>query len=414
MKYLIYKYIRASLKMLFWVSIAAIIAVCIYVFYHSESNILGISFTNPIYEYVKNMYFWVYIVLYFIVFSVLSTFVFISLSHYFNVKRDQRLKIRDRYYRFFTYILTSYFLIDLYRNENQRKKLFLKIKPHLKTRTQILALFQSYLKIQDTITKNLSDDFKLLLNDLNLQIKLESLIYNKDFDDRILAIRMLSFLQIHTCDKQIMVCGDSDNFALRTEAYAGLVRLMEKDEHLLNFIGEKHKLSILDINVIVNEVLKNKKMDINYRALLSSSNQQKIIIGLILAKYRYRKNRNNLILIIEHIGSSNDLINNLAWDALLTLIPDDDCVDIIIDRFENEPDNIKLNILEKSHHVMSKRFFNFLVKIIGKQSLIVKIEAMKIIFKNDFDLLENFMNSENDEIKMAYKETACMYINQQF
>ena len=414
MKYLIYKYISASLKILFWVSITAIVAVCIYVFYHSESNILGISFTNPIYEYVKDMYFWVYLVLYFIVFSILSAFIFIGLSHYFNVKRNQRLNTRDRYYKFFTYILTSYFILDLYRDENQRKKLHLKIKPYLKTRTQIHALFESYLKIQDTITKNLGEDFKLLINDLNLQKRLESLISNKNFDDIILAIRMLSYLQIHTCDKQIMICGNSDNFALRTEAYAGLIRLMEKDEHLINFIGEKHKLSLLDINVIVNQVLKNKKMDINYRALLSSSNQQKIIIGLILAKYRYRRNKRNLILILEHIGSSEDLINNLAWDALLTLVPDDDCVDIIIDRFENEDENIKLNILEKSHHVMSKRFFNFLASIMADQPLIVKIEAMKIIFRNDFDLLDNFMNSENEEIKMAYKETACMYINQQF
>ena len=397
--------------MLFLVSITAVIVVCIYVFYHSESNILGISFTNPLYDYVKDMYFWVYLVLYFIIFSILSAFIFISLSHYFNVKRNQRLNIRDRYYRFFTYILTSYFIIDLYKTENQRKNIFLKIKPYLKTRTQILALFESYLKIQDTVTKDLSKEFKLLINDFSLEKKLKSLIYNKDFDDRILAIRMLSYLQIHTCDKQIMRCGNSNNFALRTEAYAGLIRLMDKDEHLLNFIGEKHKLSLLDINIIVNEVLKNKKMDINYRALLASANEQKIVIGLMLAKHRYRKNRRNLVLILDHIGSSNDLINTLAWDTLLTLVPDDDCVDIIIDRFEKEQDNIKLSILEKSHHVMNKRFFNFLASIIDNQTLIVKIEAMKIIFNNDFDLLESFMNSENEEIRMAYEETACMYTN---
>ena len=409
MKYLFFTHIRGLAKKLIWLSISIFIGVCIYVFYHSETRLLGINFTNPLYEYVENMPFWVYLVLYFIIFSLLSSFIFISLSHYFNIQRSQSLNIRDRYYRFFTYVLTSYFIIDLYKDENHRKNLLLKIKPFIKTRKQVLALFESYLRIQETLTKNLSVDFKLLLNDLNLQRKLESLIFNTDFDDKILAMRMLSSLQIQTCDEQIIICGESKNFALRTESYAALIRLMEKDEHLLNFIGEKHKLSILDINIIVNEVIKNKKMDINYRALLSSANEQKIVIGLMLAKYRYRKNKKNLVLILDHIGSSNDLINNLAWDALLTLVPDDDCLDLIIDRFENEQDDIKLNILEKSHHVMSKRFFNFLASIMEHQTLIVKIEAMKIIFQNDFDLLESFINSENDEIRMAYEETACMY-----
>ena len=411
MKYLFFTHIRGLAKKLIWLSISIFIGVCIYVFYHSETRLLGINFTNPLYAYVENMPFWIYLVLYFIIFSLLSAFIFISLSHYFNIQRSQSLNIRDRYYRFFTYVLTSYFIIDLYKDENHRKNLLLRIKPFIKTRKQILALFESYLRIQETLTKNLSVDFKLLLNDLNLQRKLESLIFNKDFDDKILAMRMLSSLQIHTCDEQIIICGKSKNFALRTESYAALIRLMEKDEHLLNFIGEKHKLSTLDINIIVNEVLKNKKMEINYRALLSSANQQKIVIGLMLAKHRYRKNKKNLVLILDHIGSSNDLVNNLAWDALLTLVPDDDCVDLIIDRFENEQDDIKLNIIEKSHHVMSKRFLNFIASIMEHQTLIVKIEAMKIIFENDFDLLESFMNSQNEEIKMAYDETACMYTN---
>jgi len=406
---IISKYLSTFLKKLVGLGIITFIAVCIYVFYRSESNILGINFTNPVYEYVENIPFWVYIVLHFTVFSIVSAFLLTSLSHYFNIQKSRSLNIKDRYYRFFTYVLTSYLIIDLYKDENHRKKLLLRIKPFIKTRKQILALFKSYLRIQETLTTDLSGDFKHLMNDLNLQKKLESLIHDQDFDNRILAMRMLSYLRIHSFDQQIFKCAKSRNFALRTEAYAALIRLMEKDEHLLNFIGEMHKLSILDINIIVNEVLKNQKMDINYRALLSSANQQKIVIGLILAKYRYRKNEKNLILILNHIGSSNDLINSLAWDALLKLVPDDDCVDLIIDRFENEPDHIKLNILEKSHHVMSQRFLNFLASSIEDQTLIVKIEAMKIIFQNDFDLLEDFMNSQNDEIKMAYKETACMY-----
>ena len=409
MIYTTYKYFKAAVNVIIWMFLTSFLIICTYVLHHQESRLLGIDFINPLYEYVKHLPVWAYFVLYFILFSISSVIVFICLSLYFDIKVSQELNIKRKYYRLFTHILTSYFIIDLYKDKDPQKIVINRIKPLVKKRIQILALLESFLRIQELLTKDLSNDFKLLINNLKLQKKLKLLIFNKDFDNKILAMKVLSYLQIHTYDKQIIKYAKSENFALKTEAYAALIRLTEKDELLLNFIGENDKLSIIDINIIVSTVLRDKNISINYTALLSSVNPHKIAIGLILAKNRYIKT--NLVLVLNYIGSPNNLINKLAWDALLTIVTNDDCVDIIIERFENEQDDIKLYILEKSHHVLSKRFFNFLTSIIEHQTLVVKIEIMKIFFINDFDLLETFVNSQNEEIIMAYKETSCMYIN---
>ena len=387
----------------------AAIGVCI--FFLQESVLIGIHFNSFSYELIENMPVWIYVVICFIVVSVLCLFVFIGLSLYFDLRRSWYETLKERYYQFFTIILTTFFITEVYADQDNRKKLLRRIKPFVKSRIQLIALFDSYLRIQEMLTTDLSEDCRFLISVLNLQRKLDDLINYRRFDDKILAMRMFSYLRIHSCENQIINCAKSDNIALRTEAYAALVRLMEKDEYLIHIIGEGHKLSLVDVNVIVNAIINNKKMNVNCQILLSSANESKIIIGLILVKYGYEKGRVNLALINNHIGSSNPLIKELVWDALLYIMPDNDCVDIIIDRFEGESNAIKLLILEKSHHVLDKRFSNFLASIIEHQTLLVRIEAMKIIFTNDFDLVETFMSSDNDQIIKAYNEVSCMYIN---
>ena len=410
MIYQIVRYVKTAIKAFFWLSLSFSTALCIYTFYHFETQLLGYQFTNPIYDYVKDMPVWLYIVLYFIIFSLISAFIFISLSHFFNVKKNRDAIIRERYSQLFIYMLTSYFISDYYNDEKHRKQLYRKIKPYLKTRIQVLALFHSYLRIQETLIPDLSASFSTLIKELKLQRQLEALIFNSDFADKILAMRILSYLQIRSREKQIVKCATSPNIALRTEAYAALLKLMNKDDQLLNFIGKKHRLSTLDINIVVNAILKNEKITIDFNDLLTSNNDQKLAIGLILLKHKCIKYDENKYHVIDHISSSNHNIKNLAWETLLTIAPEVDCINLILANFENETNETKLNILKNSHHIFNNTFSKYLAVIIEHQDLMIKIEAMKIIFQNDFDLLERFMSSSNDEIRMAYNEATCMYI----
>ncbi len=407
----ILSYVKKILIILFWLILSIAVVACIYVFYRSETEILQYKIINPFYEYVEKMPFWIYLVLYFTAFSLFSVFLFIALSIYFSIQRNRSSKAIDRYSKFFAFVLTNCYLSSIYQDDNFQENLIKKLKPFVKKQIQLEALFRVYTKIQETLAMDLSDKFKRLLSNLNLYKKIDDFLFDEDFDNRILAMKVLSYLRIHDNEKQIIKYSDNKNFALRTEAYAALIRLMKNDEHLVKFIGNKHQLSVLDMNIIVNAVLKNFKLNIDYKGLLSSENPRKIMIGLMLAKYRYRKNSRNLILILNHIGNADAMLNKLAWDALMTIVPENEVIEIIIDRFENEQEDVKLLILKKSHNIENQRFLTFLDKIIKNQPLLVKVEAMKILFENDFDALANYTNSQNEEIQKAYKETACVFIN---
>ena len=403
-------YIKNFFVTLFWFILTFSVGLSVYAFYMKETEIAGFYFKNPVFDFVYSIPLWVYIIICFTFSSILSVFIFVELSIYNSIQRERFNKLNLTYNRFFNYVLTNYFLNDIYKKKEFRRFFFKRIKPFLKNRVQLLSFFESYLKIQETLLIDLSYDFKLLVKYLKLTPKIESFLYNKNFDDKILAMKIISYLRLRTYNKQILKFAQSNNFALRTEAYASLIRLMETDEHLLNLIGTKYNLSLLDVNIIVNAILKNNKMNINYNALIFSENINQTMIGLLLAKYRYKKTTTNLKLIKNYLGNSNLILNRIAWDTALTIVPEDDMIDLIIAHFKNEIDDIKILILQKSKNIASKRYIHFLQEIIQQQPLLIKIEALRIIFENDFDLLATFANSKDKEIEKAYNEVSSIYI----
>lgn len=405
------KYTRTALNKLFWFIVIALFLALFYIFYNPETTFSGVHFTNPFYQFIQQFPDWIYFVFCFIFVSVSFIFIFIARSLHFTINRERETAQRERYYTFFSYILTNYFLSDYFNTEARRRRLFRKIKPYLKNRAQLTSFIEAHLKIQETLAMDLSGELLHLINRLQLMNKIETFLYQGEFDDKILAVKIISYLRINSNDKQIMKLARSKNIALRTEAYAALIRLMKNDEYLQNFIGEKFELSMLDINVIVNSVLKNQKANIDYKALLSSGNINKNKLGLMLAKYRYSSNTENTALITAFIDNADPVIRMLAWDALLSVVSINEVTDLIIKRFENETEEIQLIILQKSEIITDNRVSDFLSSIIYQQSLLVKIETLRILFKSDINLLAKFDGVTDKELALAYKEVSCVFIN---
>lgn len=280
-----------------------------------------------------------------------------------------------------------------------------------KIRTE--AFFLSITKVQETVAEDHSEAFKRLLNVLDLNMYVDKLLYSLNLSDRILAMRVISYLRIR--EQRYIDCifkySKSKNFALRNEAYASLIRMVEGDNKLAERIGNIHDLSLLDINFIVSAVIKNFKMNIDYHDFLASSKKRKIIVGLILSKYRYRKNRRSLVLILNYIGHEDSSINYLAWDAFLNLVPKDDAADIIIDRFYQERELIQLMILKNAYGIKNERLYTLLNDIVEKGSLIVKLEALRILFKERFEDVKVFYNHTDPEIQSALGEVVDIHIN---
>ena len=330
---------------------------------------------------------------------------------YYGIRRGRSEKLTKRHFRFFTYVLSNYFSNERYRNEENRTIFSNRIKPFVRKRVQLISFLESYLRLQELVAKNLSDDFKLLIEELNIQKKIESFLYSRNFDDVILALKVLSYLRIKTGIEQMKLLAKNKNFVIRAEAYASLVRLMDDGKSFIDFIEDEHQLSVLNINTIVNAILKNNKENIECNSLLTSNKERRVMVGLVLVKYRGSKDPVSKNLIRNYLGHPNQMLNILAWNALLTILPEEEAVDIIVEKFDQETDSVKLKILENCQSISDQRFYDFVTKNMGHQSLLVKVEAMKIIFKNTPNKLSSFADSQDRELKMAYDETVCIYIN---
>lgn len=412
MMYRAINYISWFLLMLILLGMLVLYIIIAYNFSKPDISFMEMQFTNPYYSIITVYPFWIYLVVCFTVLSILFVFIFLSLSLYFSFVKKWTAALKHKYTVIFTSFLSNLFISDHYKTEEQKLVYYKNFRHYFRTKIQLIAFIDTYLRIQETLAVNLSDDFKALIRYFDIQEQIENFLYHRDFDNRILAMKIISYLRIHTHNKTIIKYAQSKNIALRTEAYAALIRLMEHGEHLTNFIGEKHSLSLLDFNIIVNAVLKNNKMDIDYRALLSSGKSRKNMIGLILAKYKFRKSRNNLTLILNHLSSKDEYLKQLAWDALLTLVPEEDAVDIVTDEFEKQSDDIKLSIIRNSKNIVTPGFLNFLSSVLMKQSLILKVEIMRLLYENDFELFSAFSDSEDQDILMVYNEISNLYLLQ--
>ncbi len=381
-----------------------------YPLFMPQITIGDMVYINPIFPKYE---WWQCLGVYFIGINLSGFVVFTWLSLYYTSKRSRNDKILPRLSIVFTKMIVEYLYAGKYKNDKERKALFNKIKYFAKRKIHVEALFIALARIQETVAENHSDAFKELLLSVGLYGRINRFLYSYSLSDRILAMRIISYLRIRNAEfeQRIYKYSDSKNYALRTEAYGALIRLMEGENQLSEFIGSKYNLSLFDINIIVNAVIKNHKMNIDYIDFLSSKLNRKIIVGLMLAKYRYRKGTRSLILILNYIGHEDPLINQLAWDSFLHLVPKEEGVDIIIDRFKKESDDIKKVILRYSHDTNSKLFYKFLQDVISDESILIKVEAMNILFKESFDSILPLIKTDDPEVRMALKEVSDLSIN---
>lgn len=392
---------------LLWLSMGIYVVFAVSLFHSPQTKLFGILFINPVYAFVESIPVWLYIFIHLTLFLFISSIILNNLSLYYGFHRSRNDKLITRYFSFFIYVLSTYFNRESFKNEENRKIFLKRIKPFLKTRIQLISFLESYLQIQELIAEDLSKDFKLIINELNIQRRIESFIHSRNFDDVILILKVQSYLRIRTNIERIELLAKNKNFVIRTEAYAALIRLMDSDKAFISFIEDEDRLSILDINIIANAVLKNRKENIDYRPLLTSSKERVVMVGLLLAKWRTDSNSVNTTIIHNYLGHPNVMLNILAWNSLLVILPEKEAVDIVVARFEQEPDSVKLKILENSYNITDPRFYDFFAKDLDHQSLLVKVEAMKIIYKNNSVMLSQFANSSNPETEMAYNETVC-------
>lgn len=403
------EYLKFYIKHIFK-ALLIIIPVLILVLLYQPGIDLGDGvIENPIY----NKFEWWILLLYYIIFIfIFGILFFIPLLLYFTIQKERIQKLESRLINFFIHALVDFLYSEKYNSNKEEFAFYRTIGHFIKRKNNIEAFFIALTRIQESLKIDLSEKYCLLIKELNLNKTLIKFLYSFNLSDRIIAIKIISYLRINDAIyiKRIDYYLNSKNFALRSEAYAGLIRLFDRNMQLSDFISSKHHLSLIDINGIVNAVLRNTRVSIDYIDLLSSPLEHKSIIGLLLSKSRHVENSRDLI--ISHIGSSSPLLKSLAWEAYLANVSKNEAVEIIMGRFKDEPDDIQVMILKNSHKTYNKRFYQFLLEeVIPAGSLLVKIEAIRILFNENFASLTTFHKSDNEQIRIAYREVVDININ---
>ncbi|WP_075603176.1 hypothetical protein [Saccharicrinis aurantiacus] len=382
--------------------------VILYLLFLPSITINGAQYINPF----IHLEWWTILVGYFIFICAGGVLGFVLMSSYITYKRARVANLLPRLTSLYVNVIVEYLYADKYKTKAERDGLRKTMKRFGNQKMRVEAFFLSIAKVQEMVAENHSEEFKQLIKEINIEKYIDQFLYSYHLSDRILAMRFISYLRIK--EQRYIDClfkySKSNNFALRSDAYAALIRMVEGDNKLAEFVGTSHDLSLLDINFIVSAVIKNFKMNIDYHDFLASPIKRKIIVGLILSKYRYRKSRKSLILILNFIGNEDYTINYLAWDAFLNLVPKDEAADIIVDRFFQENDRIQLMILKSSYGIYNNRLYDLLEKAIVKGCLQVKLESMRILFKERFDRISKFYKSEDSDIKVVLREVADIHI----
>lgn len=393
-------------------ALAAILFVFAFIFTRPVTNIFGHSFINPFITFVKSIPIWMYIALCLACLSLLNAIILIMISSIYNLKRRRTNKLKQKYYHFFAYTLSNYIFSDYYQIERNRIKLQHRIKTHFKTTAQISIFIEVTLKMENILSVQMDKHFIELINSLDLIEKIKTQYHHINFSHKILSIKMLAFLRNHSFDYELIKDAENKNSAIRIEVYAAIIWLIENenDRQMIKFIGKKYELSMLEINIIVNAILINNKIDFDYVGHITTKKRQDIITSLILIRYLPPRNTNRVIELICHLlGNSNPEINKLAWKALPIICTESRVSHIVIEKFENQSDDVKLVILKGLKNIKSKELYDFFNNIIYLQSLEVKIETLKFIFNNDFNALAMYDGSNDKEINMAYEEISCVY-----
>lgn len=376
-------------------------------FYHSEVEVFGVPISNPLFDFIKPLPFWLFLIVCLIIIAFAGFLGFVILSGIFTFRNSLVDRKREKYKRLFISQITDHLFQGKNNEPGNVEDIRDNLKSSLKTNLQTDVYFQVITGIQENVAMDLSEKFIQLNIALSIDRKVVRFLYSNRFDRRILALKVISYLRIKAYNATIAEYASSKNYALRTEAIAALIRLSEID-HLSYLFDQKSSLSLLEINVIVNAVIRNFKMDIDYKALLTSSNSRLAIIGVAIARNRQQK---DVLPLIEDLReSSYPLLKKEAWKTLIALKGDEKCIPAVIREFNDQNQRTQIAILKSMKECRTEQFFDFLEQVAREEPMPIKLMAMKILFNNSFERLAPFLRQSDLDTHKAFLETVDLNI----
>jgi len=381
-----------------------------YFFYVPSVEVFERSINNPIFQYFQYLSWWKHLVVYFTIICFINAFIFLIASFYYNYKKDKTLKKEKDFSFNFTQKMISYLYSDHFNSQSDNEEYYRYFRKNVKGRLAISVFFDVIVKIQNLI----SEDFRMKFNDLIDEIKvrnnLEYFLYSKNLSEKLLALKMISFLGIHKYDSSIEKFIKSKNYALRNEAVMAYMRLAESNN--LDFLlSQQYHLSTLQINAIINSVERSLKDDkTNYGKLMDSNQSRVNVAGAMLIgdkdQPEYRQ------LLKTALADKNNMLREVAWEAYANIGKTENDIAFMLSNFENETQENKQTILKGLKGVeLNDSLKEFLDKIVKNESILIKIFALRLIFEDDMNNFIAYQKLNDVKIGIACREVADFNIN---
>jgi len=381
-----------------------------YFYYHPSVEAFGYVFINPYYQYTKYLELWRYFLIFMTAISIISFNVFFLLTLYFTYARAKSDKKRQQLESDYSEKIVSFIYSDFLSGGKSPEDFYQYFK---KSTTSWLAqemLLRVIIKTQNLVEENFRTRFTELIVHLKLQKTIKRLFYSKNISRNIIALKVISHLKITGYANDIVRYTKSNNYALRNEATTALLRLTEIT-NLDKLLSNQQHLSKLSINTILSTLDHNlTDDDIDFVSLLKSQKVRVAVIGVLLVKNRRKSEYKDLIK--SNLNREDDFLREVAWEVYASFANSDLDYEFMLQRFDKETYKNKLMIVKSLKNFENKRkLFAFLDNVVRKEHLILKVQALKILFENNFYRLLPYKVADNKNVASAYHEVVDLYLS---
>lgn len=381
----------------------------VYFFYQPSVELNGRVIENPLYEFVEKFEWWLYLLVYSIIISFLNSLLFIGLSFYYNYKRDKQRVQRTFYEKLFSEKVIGY-VYSGYRHDMVTENEFIGFfKEKTQSHHSRVVLLSVISRMQESITDDLQVRFRHLIDVLNITPIIPHLLFSRNLSEQIIALKIISHLKLDEHHEKIKLFLNSKKDMLRTEAIAALIRLTETKK-LGQLLLQQRFISQLDLNIIVNEIERSHKGEIDYPVFLQSPSPRVTAIGVMLMKRRGKAQYLNLIK--PFLNADDDLLKEITWNVFAALVNNKEDMKLMISKFNEENFDNKMALLRAVKRLKIEDIdFGFLDSVIKKEHLLLKVYALKILFDKNIEKLHEYRDVLDENVRFAYKEVVDMNIN---
>lgn len=355
--------------------------------------------TNPFFEIISGLPYWLFIVNYTTITLafIVSLLYFLTTYYILNKKRTRR--IHTKYNDLLVGYLFDYLYDETSTDKEKRKKL-IRIKKCLKSDVTKRIFLNRLRRVHLQMDGEIRDRNFNLLKALQYTNFLRAYLKSPYLRHKLFALRIISDFHLQGYEGYIYKLTKSRNNILNSEALVTLVKLYIYDDHLF-LIDFNKKLSVWDVNMIINKVQQQRNNNFNYKKLVKSEIPEISVVGIVLTRLDKQINLKNEIK--KKIDSPIALVSEQAFLTYISFANEREDFDYLTYRFEAAPENVKLQIIKTLSTFKNKREkIKFLNWVVENKAIKFKIEAIKTLLDADYNLYSTkFKNSTNSSIKNA-------------